>query len=233
VIVDDEPTGSIDALRRAAPQPVAVVRLVRRTRVDAPECQLVGMRCVAVPVRSADFAAAIAAAVDDCAAPQLDAGQSPYDGDGPAPPRSKPAKALEPRNLRVLLAEDHPVNQQLVTRLLQRRGHTVVVAADGRKALEAYSREPFDLILMDVQMPVMDGFEATAAIREQEAGGDRRVRIVAMTAHAMAGDRERCLQAGMDDYMSKPIDTAALLALVTRLAAPAADGADPPRAVSF
>jgi CheY-like chemotaxis protein len=118
--------------------------------------------------------------------------------------------------------------------LLQRRGHRVVVAPDGRKAIEAFSREPFDLILMDVQMPVMDGFEATAEIRAKEAPGARRVRIIAMTAHAMTGDRDRCLQAGMDDYMSKPIDTAALLALVTRLASEADDESDdPPRAASF
>jgi PAS domain S-box-containing protein len=233
LIVDDEPTGSIDALRRAAPQPVAVVRLVRRTRVDAPECQLVGMRCVAVPVRPADFAAALAGAVDDCVAPRAAPEPSSSEGND-AGTRTKPARPHVPRHLRVLLAEDHPVNQQLVTRLLQRRGHTVVVAADGRKALEAFSCDPFDLILMDVQMPVMDGFEATAAIRALEAGTERRVPIIAMTAHAMEGDRDRCLQAGMDDYMSKPIDTAALLALVARLASTPEDGAEgPPRAASF
>ena len=126
------------------------------------------------------------------------------------------------RALRILVAEDHPVNQQLILRLLERRGHRVTIAGDGRQAVDAYGRDTFDLIIMDVQMPVMDGFEATAAIRAVEATTGAHVPIVAVTAHAMDGDRERCLQAGMDDYMSKPIHTPTLLAFVTKFGTRAA-----------
>ncbi|MGA2482316.1 MAG: response regulator [Candidatus Acidiferrales bacterium] len=107
--------------------------------------------------------------------------------------------------LRVLVAEDNLVNQQLAKRLLEKRGHRVVVAANGREALAAVEKENFDLVLMDVQMPEMDGLEATAAIREKEKDNGARLPVVALTAHAMKGDRERCLAAGMDGYLSKPI----------------------------
>jgi two-component system sensor histidine kinase/response regulator len=114
--------------------------------------------------------------------------------------------ACEPTgSLRVLVAEDNLVNQRLVTRLLEKRGHFVVVAGNGQEALEALEKEGFDLVLMDVQMPVMDGFEATAAIRKREEGKGIRVPVVALTAHAMKGDREKCLAAGMDGYLTKPI----------------------------
>jgi PAS domain S-box-containing protein len=121
------------------------------------------------------------------------------------------------RPLRILLAEDNLFNQKLAVRLLERQGHTVVVADQGRQALEMLAREPFDLVLMDVQMPEMDGLEATAVIRarERETGG--HVPILAMTAHAMKGDRERCLEAGMDGYISKPIYPQELLAAVDNL----------------
>jgi two-component system, sensor histidine kinase and response regulator len=108
-------------------------------------------------------------------------------------------------SLRVLLAEDNLVNQRLTARLLKNRGHSVTVAANGREALAALDQERFDLVLMDVQMPEMDGFEATAAIRQKENGTGKRQSIIALTAHAMKGDRERCLAAGMDGYLSKPI----------------------------
>src|SRR5579871_3890895 len=109
------------------------------------------------------------------------------------------------RALRVLLAEDNPVNQTLAVRVLERLGHRVQVANNGREAIERAEAEQFDLILMDVQMPEMDGLEATSAIRAAEAGTGKHVPIVAMTAHAMKGDREKCLGAGMDGYLAKPI----------------------------
>jgi len=112
--------------------------------------------------------------------------------------------------LKILLAEDNPVNQQLAVRLLQKRGHTVVVAQDGQEALVALERDRYDLLLMDVQMPGMGGFEATAAIRERERKTGGRIPIVAMTARAMKGDREACLAAGMDGYVAKPISPKAL-----------------------
>ncbi len=108
-------------------------------------------------------------------------------------------------HLRILLVEDNAVNQVLALRLLEKRGHTVAVAGNGKEALTALEKQSFDLVLMDVQMPEMDGFEATIAIREKEKTSGNHVPIIAMTAHAMVGDKERCLEAGMDDYISKPI----------------------------
>jgi len=111
----------------------------------------------------------------------------------------------EGKKMRVLLAEDNVINQKLAARLLEKHGHHVTVTSNGREALAALDREDFDAVLMDVQMPEMDGFEATAAIRARELKTGRHLPIIAMTAHAMQGDRERCLAAGMDDYISKPI----------------------------
>jgi CheY-like chemotaxis protein len=107
--------------------------------------------------------------------------------------------------LRVLLAEDSLVNQKVAVALLEREGHTVFVANNGREAVAAFESQGFDLVLMDVQMPEMDGFEATATIRGKEQQTGRHVPIIAMTAHALKGDRERCLEAGMDNYVAKPI----------------------------
>jgi PAS domain S-box-containing protein len=124
------------------------------------------------------------------------------------PRRPSAAGTLElrpSRTLRVLLAEDSLVNQKLAVRLLEKWGHQVAVANTGREALDALEKHRFDLVLMDVQMPEMDGFEATAALRERERGTGNHVPVIAMTAHAMKGDRERCLEAGMDAYVSKPI----------------------------
>ena len=123
---------------------------------------------------------------------------------------------------RVLLAEDNPVNQTLALRLLEKRGFEVEVAATGRDALKKLGREKFDLVLMDVQMPEMDGFEATAAIREIEKATGDHLPIIAMTAHAMKGDRERCLAAGMDGYVAKPIQSGDLFAQIEKLAGAAA-----------
>jgi signal transduction histidine kinase/CheY-like chemotaxis protein len=128
------------------------------------------------------------------------------------------AATVAPARLRILLAEDNPANQKLATYILQERGHLLAIAGDGQQAIDLSKRNRYDVILMDVEMPGMNGLEATAAIRQREAGG-RRVPIIAMTAHAMAGDRERCLAAGMDGYLSKPIDGHEMIALVETLAA--------------
>src|ERR1700730_12662381 len=108
-------------------------------------------------------------------------------------------------HLRILLVEDNAENQVLATRLLEKRGHSVIVAGNGKEALAVLEKQSFDLVFMDVQMPEMDGFEATAAIRAKEKISGNHLPIIAMTAHAMVGDKERCLEAGMDDYITKPI----------------------------
>ncbi len=137
---------------------------------------------------------------------------------------SAPTPVLRPapiarlnRRLRILLAEDNVINRALAAAILEKRGHSVAHAGNGREAVDAILQEDFDLIFMDVQMPEMDGIAATGHIRELEQAGDRHTPIVAMTAHAMTGDRERCLAAGMDDYISKPVRKAALLSLLDRV----------------
>jgi CheY-like chemotaxis protein len=126
---------------------------------------------------------------------------------------SAPARAL-----RVLLAEDTPANQKLVASILIKRGHTVTVAETGQQALQFIELQDFDVILMDVQMPVLDGFQATTAIRKLINPRKATVPIIALTAHALKEDAERCLAAGMDAYLSKPIDVAELTSLIERLA---------------
>jgi PAS domain S-box-containing protein len=121
--------------------------------------------------------------------------------------------------LRVLVVDDNMINRTLAAGILEKRGHSPVHATNGREAIEAAAREAFDLIFMDVQMPEVDGFEATRRIRDAELATGRRTPIAAMTAHAMTGDRERCLTAGMDHYLSKPLETAALVALLERISA--------------
>jgi CheY-like chemotaxis protein len=137
-------------------------------------------------------------------------------GRAPVPAVEQPRTVAQghPAPLRVLLAEDNLVNQRLVTRLLERRGHIVSVAANGRLAVQAFNRDCYDVILMDVQMPEMGGFEATAIIREKEHREGGHIPIVALTANAMKGDSERCLGAGMDAYLSKPIRANELCELI-------------------
>jgi PAS domain S-box-containing protein len=124
--------------------------------------------------------------------------------DGSAEPSSTSAPVSRP--LAILLAEDNAVNRLLATKLLEKDGHRVVTANDGREALEKFAAERFDIVLMDVQMPVLNGFEATAAIRGGETGTGGHQFIVAVTAHALKGDRDRCLKAGMDAYITKPLN---------------------------
>jgi CheY-like chemotaxis protein len=124
------------------------------------------------------------------------------------------APQKEERRLRILLAEDNAINQKIACHVLEKQGHHVTVAADGRQALSALDQAPFDLVLMDVQMPEMDGFETTGAIRARERGTRAHLPIIAMTAHAMQGDRERCIAAGMDSYISKPLEIKELIALL-------------------
>ena len=110
------------------------------------------------------------------------------------------------RSLHILVAEDNAVNQMLLKRLLEKRGHSVKIAANGRLALLAIEEHKFDLVFMDVQMPELDGLETVALLRERESTIGSRLTVIALTAHAMTGDRERCLAAGMDGYLTKPLD---------------------------
>ncbi len=126
-----------------------------------------------------------------------------------------------PSPKRILLAEDNLVNQKVATVMLEKSGHSVFVVSNGQEALDVLSREPFDVVLMDVQMPKMDGFEATACIRARELNSPHHVPVIAMTAHAMAGDRERCLAAGMDGYVSKPVHLDELLGAIREVTAKA------------
>jgi two-component system sensor histidine kinase/response regulator len=142
------------------------------------------------------------------------------------------------RTLRILVADDQPVNRLVAVRMLEKQGHSVQAACDGREALAAVTQMPFDLVLMDVQMPEMDGLEATAAIRAAERDLGGHIPIIALTAHAMKGDMERCLEAGMDAYVSKPLSPAQLFEAIERVTgattAPRveANGREAPRVVA-
>jgi CheY-like chemotaxis protein len=133
------------------------------------------------------------------------------------PPAFKKVE-LTIRPLRILLAEDNPINQRLAIRLLEKKGHHVTLAENGQKALIKVRTETFDAVLMDVQMPDMDGLEATRAIRRFEAQNGGHIPIIALTAHAMQEDQQRCLHAGMDYYMSKPIVIGELQRLLFEIA---------------
>jgi two-component system sensor histidine kinase/response regulator len=175
-------------------------------RGDEARCAELGIAAyLTKPVYAADLLVAIERAI----------GAKPS---APAPPAESRAGAMAMRRegsrSRVLIVEDNVVNQRVASGLLTRRGHHVTVAQNGREALDRLDHETFDLVLMDLQMPVMGGLDATVAIRARERGTGQHVRIVAMTAHAMSSDRERCLAAGMDGYLSKPIDPSMLFAVV-------------------
>jgi CheY-like chemotaxis protein len=145
-----------------------------------------------------------------------------------APGEGKAAGRKASRPLRVLLADDNPVNRRMLTLLLEAHGHTVVAVEDGPGAIAVVEREAVDVVIMDVQMPGMDGLAATGAIRAREAKGGRRIPIVALTAHAMKADKERCLGAGMDAYLAKPIEADDLFAVLDRIVPVSTDADVPP-----
>jgi CheY-like chemotaxis protein/HPt (histidine-containing phosphotransfer) domain-containing protein len=177
---------------------------------DASRCQALGIAGhLMKPVKQSELLNTILTVLEASVRPE------------PKEPTSPGETAPPGRRLHVLLAEDNAVNQRLAVALLQRHGHTVVVAANGKEALAALEGEAFDLVLMDVQMPEMGGLEATARLRqrERECGDGRHVPVIALTAHAMKGDRERCLGAGMDGYLAKPIQARELLQALEGLAA--------------
>ena len=164
-------------------------------RGDAARCRELGIRAyLTKPIKRADLLQAI----------KIVLGAKTVGGENAAIVTIHSMRENRGR-LRILLAEDNAVNQTLAVRLLEKRGHEVIVAGNGEAALEALGKQDFDLILMDVQMPQMNGLQATAAIRLEELTSGKHIPIIAMTAHAMAGDKERCLEAGMDAYISKPI----------------------------
>jgi two-component system, sensor histidine kinase and response regulator len=205
-LIDDalpggDAAGLLARLRRieGVPCPTVVV-LTSALRRDGPDT---GATLVTKPIKPSELLAAVRAALAGSAGAQPAA----------APPAAVPAR----ERLRVLLVEDNPVNRKLAVHVLEKDGHSVVAAENGEIALGVLESSTFDLILMDVQMPKMDGIEATRAIREKERVSGAHVPIIALTAHAMAGDRERCLQAGMDGYLIKPIRPATLLEAIQRL----------------
>lgn len=176
-------------------------------RGDAERCRKLGLAAYLLkPVRQSELRDAIAQAL----------GGTPQASTPPISPDSFREAAGSPASLSVLVAEDNPVNQRLMVRLLEKRGHRVVLAATGREAIDALDKESFDLVLMDVQMPEMDGLAATAALRKKEKKSRRGTHqaVIALTAHAMKGDEDRCLAAGMDGYLAKPIRPQELDALL-------------------
>ena len=191
----------IEQIRRVPELSAVAIMMLSSSSLpgDVIRCEELGIAAYLLkPVGQSDLRRAIAKALgarDHKGGDALLTRQSRQNASGPTVP------------LRVLLAEDNPVNQLLAMRLLEKRGHHVIVAHNGSEALAALDRQSFDLVLMDLQMPEMDGFEATAAIREREKGGGFRLPVIALTAHAMKGDREKCLAAGMDGYLTKPIRT--------------------------
>jgi signal transduction histidine kinase/CheY-like chemotaxis protein len=149
---------------------------------------------------------------------------APVAGQVVAPRATSVSNEQSPRTLHILLAEDNPVNQKLALRLIEKRGHSVVAVNNGREAVDRVAGEHFDLVLMDISMPEMDGLQATALLRSTQAGanypGNGRIPIIAMTGHALIGDREMCLRAGMDGYISKPITPDDLFAIIDEVTHP-------------
>ncbi|NML24897.1 hybrid sensor histidine kinase/response regulator [Zoogloea dura] len=177
------------------PVPSVIMLAGEGRRGDGARCRELGIAAyLPMPIEASDLLNAILLSVE---LPEASSNDRPL--------ITRHTLREQRRQLKILLAEDNVVNQTLATRLLQKLGHQVEVANNGQEALDLHAQGHFDVILMDVQMPVMGGFDATAAIRAREAAGTPSTPIIAMTAHAMKGDRERCLQAGMDGYLSKPV----------------------------
>jgi signal transduction histidine kinase/CheY-like chemotaxis protein len=191
--------GLVERIRQSPGLATATIMMLTSAghRGDAVRCQELGVTAYLLkPIRQSELREAIARAL----------GAKVQEGMIPLITRFSLHDGRDPSEfLSVLLAEDNAVNQRLAARLLEKRGHRVSVAANGREALAALAKGDFDLVLMDVQMPEMDGLEATAAIRKQEQFSGKHQAVIALTAHAMKGDQERCLAAGMDGYLSKPI----------------------------
>jgi CheY-like chemotaxis protein len=181
---------------------------------DAARCRELGVAAYLMkPVRPAELRAAVGIALAEVGW-KAELLQNEATGAPLAQPVADARSGVA--SLRILLTEDHIINQRVALLILERQGHSVVLANNGREAVAATAKEPFALVLMDVQMPEMDGLEAASAIRNQEKGTGRHVPIIAMTAHARNEDRERCLAAGMDDYISKPIRAAKLLEMIEK-----------------
>jgi len=199
-----------------------VMMLSSADRPDSmARCRQMGITSYLVkPVTAASLLDAILAAIGAKATPTPPPPSTPSPA---APPDERPAETAAPEGepapvrLRILVVDDHDANRRLATTVLSRRGHKCVEATDGHQALAALQREPFDVVLMDVQMPNMDGFEATRAIREKEKTTGKHLPIIALTAHAMAGDRDKCLAAGMDSYLAKPLRPRELVSLVEHM----------------
>jgi len=199
-----------ERLRRDDPEGRTAILLLTSAgrRGDAARCREIGIHgYITKPVNQSDLLDALMTV--------LDPGRGQ---DAAAPLVTRHSLREERRRIRVLLAEDNAVNRRVATGLLEKRGCEVLLAANGREALEIFEREQVDVIFMDLQMPEMGGLDATAAIREREKTRGGHVPIVAMTAHAMKGDRERCLEGGMDDYVSKPVRPADLYAALEKAA---------------
>jgi len=196
--------------------PPTIMMLTSTDRqTDAARCRRLGMSGYLVkPVRADALQIAILAALGNTSL------NNRLSRVAQVAPASPPADTVPSRPLRILLAEDNPVNRRVALHMLSKAGHSTVAVSNGKKAVAALARERFELVLMDIQMPEMDGLEATRAIRAEEEKSGRHVPIVAMTAHAMKGDRERCLAAGMDDYVSKPVQADALFRVIQSAAMP-------------
>jgi CheY-like chemotaxis protein len=200
-----------------APQTIMMLTSADR-QADSARCRRLGMAAYLVkPVKADELQIAILAAIGSSLRGRR--ATSAAQGDSAA------SAAAHGKRLRILLAEDNPVNERVARHILQKADHSVLAVANGREAVAAIEREDFDVVLMDVQMPEMDGFEATAEIRHRERLTGRHLPIIAMTAHAMKGDRERCLAAGMDDYVSKPVHPAHLLKVIEKFGPQAAEPA--------